>query len=398
MNPDLSLLQPYPFERMRNLFNGVVPSSSHRPIQMHIGEPKHPTPELLLKAVRDSTTGLARYPATSGSEDLRSAIRDWLVRRHGLADIDPTTEILPVNGSREALFAIAQVVVRRSVNPPPIVVCPNPFYQIYEGAAILAGAVPHFVNMTAANDFAGDYEAIPEKIWQATQLLYVCSPANPTGRVTTSKQWEALFRLSDQYNFVIASDECYSELYFDGNDPPIGALEVASNIGRLNFERLIVFSSLSKRSNVPGMRSGFVAGDKRILKDFLLYRTYHGSAMSPTFQVASAVAWRDESHVRLNRQQYSEKFACVVPLLQGALPISMPDASFYLWIKTPIEDTEFARELYRRYNLTVLPGSFLGREHDGENPGAGYVRMALVATLEECVEAARRFAEFAKFA
>jgi len=365
---------------------------------MHIGEPKHPTPELLLKAVRDSTTGLARYPATSGSEDLRSAIRDWLVRRHGLADIDPTTEILPVNGSREALFAIAQVVVRRSVNPPPIVVCPNPFYQIYEGAAILAGAVPHFVNMTAANDFAGDYEAIPEKIWQATQLLYVCSPANPTGRVTTSKQWEALFRLSDQYNFVIASDECYSELYFDGNDPPIGALEVASNIGRLNFERLIVFSSLSKRSNVPGMRSGFVAGDKRILKDFLLYRTYHGSAMSPTFQVASAVAWRDESHVRLNRQQYSEKFACVVPLLQGALPISMPDASFYLWIKTPIEDTEFARELYRRYNLTVLPGSFLGREHDGENPGAGYVRMALVATLEECVEAARRFAEFAKFA
>ena len=396
MNPDLSLLQPYPFERMRNLFNGVVPSSSHRPIQMHIGEPKHPTPELLLKAVRDSTAGLASYPATSGSENLRSAIRDWLVLRHDLANIDPTNEILPVNGSREALFAIAQVVIRRSAKPPPIVVCPNPFYQIYEGAAILAGAVPYFVNMTAANNFAGDYEAVPETIWQATQLLYVCSPANPTGRITTSKQWETLFRLSDKYDFVIASDECYSELYFDGNDPPLGALAAARSFGRHNFERLIVFSSLSKRSNVPGMRSGFVAGDKRILKDFLLYRTYHGSAMSPTFQTASAVAWRDESHVSLNRHQYSEKFARVVPLLREALPVSIPDASFYLWIKTPIEDTEFARELYRRYNLTVLPGSFLGRTHGGENPGAGYIRMALVATLDECEEAARRFAEFAK--
>jgi len=396
MNPELSLLQPYPFERLRSLFQGVVPSTSHRPIQLHIGEPKHPTPQILRSAVTEGINGLAYYPATAGSDDLRSAIRDWLVNRHGIEDIDPTSEILPVNGSREALFAIAQVIVHRSESTRPIVICPNPFYQIYEGAAILAGAVPHFVNMTAANGFAGDYKAISEKTWQSTQLLYVCSPANPTGRVTTVAEWEELFDLADRYGFVIASDECYSELYFPGDEPPIGALAVAKKLGRAGYERLIMFSSLSKRSNVPGMRSGFVAGDRKIIKDFLLYRTYHGSAMSPLFQSASAVAWRDELHVSQNREQYSEKFQSVVPLLKDALPVSMPEASFYLWIKTPISDTEFARELYRRYNLTVLPGSFLGRLQGDENPGAGFIRIALVAPLSECIEAAGRLTEYAK--
>lgn len=396
MNPELSLLQPYPFERLRSLFQGVVPSTLHRPIQLHIGEPKHPTPQILRSAVTEGINGLAYYPATAGSDDLRSAIRDWLVNRHGLEDIDPTSEILPVNGSREALFAIAQVVVHRSESTRPIVICPNPFYQIYEGAAILAGAVPHFVNMTAANGFAGDYKAISEKTWQSTQLLYVCSPANPTGRVTTVAEWEELFDLADRYDFVIASDECYSELYFPGDEPPIGALAVAKKLGRAGYERLIMFSSLSKRSNAPGMRSGFVAGDRKIIKDFLLYRTYHGSAMSPLFQSASAVAWRDELHVSQNREQYSEKFQSVVPLLKDALPVSMPEASFYLWIKTPISDTEFARELYRRYNLTVLPGSFLGRLQGDENPGAGFIRIALVAPLSECIEAAGRLTEYAK--
>jgi len=362
---------------------------------MHIGEPKHPTPDFIAQAVADGISGLATYPATAGELRLRNAIGEWIKRRHGLAGIDAAHEILPVNGSREALFAVAQVVIDRQKDAP-IVICPNPFYQIYEGAAILAGARPHFVNMSESNSFAANYHSVPLDVWRRTQLLYACSPANPTGRVMNLEEWGRLFDLAEEHNFVIASDECYSELYFDENGPPIGALAAASLCGRGGFERLIVFSSLSKRSNVPGMRSGFVAGDRRLLKEFLLYRTYHGSAMSPTFQHASTLAWMDEAHVEINRHLYAEKLRVVAPILSEALPVNLPEAGFYLWIKTPTDDTVFARDLYHRYNLTVLPGSFLGRFASGENPGKGFVRIALVAPLDECTEAAKRISQYAK--
>lgn len=395
VNPELAQLQPYPFEKLNRLFQDCEPASAYRPIKMHIGEPKHPTPPFITNAVSDGTSGLASYPATAGTAALRRAIRDWIVKRHAISEIDPEKEVLPVNGSREALFSIAQVVVDRR-RAPPIVISPNPFYQIYEGAAFLAGARPYFVNMSASNDFAADYDAVPAQVWKSTQLLYVCSPANPTGRVTTLDEWKKLLELSERYDFVIASDECYSELYFDEARPPIGALAAAAISGRTAFDRLIVFSSLSKRSNVPGMRSGFVAGDRNLLKNFLLYRTYHGSAMSPTFQHASMLAWQDEDHVIENRRMYAEKFQAVVPVIGQTLPVRWPEASFYLWLKTPIDDTAFAKDLYRRYNLTVLPGSYLGRLSSGENPGAGYVRIALVAAIEECREAAERIATYAK--
>jgi len=362
---------------------------------MHIGEPKHPAPAFIANAVSDGAPRLASYPATTGTAALRGAIREWILRRHAIPEIDPEKEVLPVNGSREALFSIAQVVIDRQ-RASPIVVSPNPFYQIYEGAAFLSGARPYFVNMSASNGFAADYDAVPSQVWESTQLLYVCSPANPTGRVMSLDEWKRLFDFSEKYNFVIASDECYSELYFDDASPPIGALAAAAASGRSAFDRLIMFSSLSKRSNVPGMRSGFVAGDRNLLKNFLLYRTYHGSAMSPTFQHASALAWRDEEHVAENRRMYTRKFQAVIPVIGKSMEVNWPQAGFYLWLKTPIDDTVFARELYHRYNLTVLPGSYLGRTSGGENPGAGYIRIALVATIEECREAADRIATYAK--
>lgn len=390
MNPNLDRLQPYPFQKLNKLFEEVVPNPSCRPIQLHIGEPKHSAPRFICEALTDNLGSMAHYPTTLGTRSLRASIAEWLKRRYGLSAINPDTEIIPVNGSREALFSIAQAVIDPD-RPEPIVVCPNPFYQIYEGAALLAAATPHFLNTSPENGFALDYAQLSGEIWSRTQLAYVCSPGNPTGRVMSMDEWRALFELSDRHGFVIASDECYAEIYFDEAAPPLGALEAARRLGR-SFSRLLVFSSLSKRSNVPGMRSGFIAGDARVLKKFLLYRTYHGSAMNPAVQAASDAAWSDEAHVIENRRLYLEKFEAVVELLKATLPVSMPDAAFYLWIRTPLDDVEFTRLLYRDYNVTVLPGSYLARHAHGVNPGENFVRVALVAPLAECVEAAGRIA------
>jgi N-succinyldiaminopimelate aminotransferase len=385
MNPRLARLQPYPFEKLRNLVSGVTPNPARTPIDLSIGEPKHPTPELVRAALAGALDGLAAYPATAGLPELREAIAAWLSRRYSLAELDPATEVLPVNGSREALFAFAQAVIDPSA-PGAKVVMPNPFYQIYEGAALLAGATPEFLN--------ADME-LKDLEWSGVQLAYFCSPANPGGGVMRLEEWREAFELSDRHGFVIASDECYSELYHGA--PPLGALEAAERLGRKGFPRLVVFSSLSKRSNAPGMRSGFVAGDAALLKSFLLYRTYHGSAMSLAVQRASIAAWRDEAHVIENRRLYAEKYSAVLPLLEStSLKSQMPEGGFYLWIRTPIDDTEFARRLHRDYNVLVLPGTYLAREARGRNPGRNHVRVALVAPLGECVEAARRMARFAE--
>jgi N-succinyldiaminopimelate aminotransferase len=397
LNPLLSRLQPYPFEKLRALFAGATPDPSYKPIALHIGEPKHPTPEFIKKALSDSLASLALYPATAGTPELREAIAAWLGRRYSLPKLDAAKHVLPVNGSREALFAVAQLVIDPTRSPgPPVVLCPNPFYQIYEGAALLAGAQPHFVNALAENGFASDFPSIAEAIWKRVQLVYTCSPANPSGRVMSLEEWKQLFDLSERHGFVIASDECYSELYFDEGAPPLGALQAAQQLGRSDYARLIVFSSLSKRSNVPGMRSGFVAGDAQLLEAFLLFRTYHGSAMSPAIQTASVAAWKDEAHVRENRRLYREKFAAVRPLIGAPLQTTMPEGGFYFWVRTPGDDARFARGLLDAYNVSVLPGSFLARESGGDNPGRNHIRLALVAPLEECVEAARRLGEFAR--
>lgn len=394
MSPRLELLQPYPFEKLRQLFAGVTPNPALKPINLSIGEPKHPTPQLVKDALIANFAGLENYPLTLGSDALRQSISQWIARRYSIAAPNPASEIVPVNGSREALFAFAQAVIDASGDNKPVVLSPNPFYQIYEGAALLAGAEPYYVNCTQELAFQPDWDAVPEAIWARTQLVFVCSPGNPTGAVASLKDWKKLFALSDRYGFVIASDECYSEIYF-GEEKPLGGLEAAVKLGR-DFSRLVMFSSLSKRSNVPGMRSGFVAGDAKILKQFLLYRTYHGCAMSPPVQAASAAAWDDEEHVAENRRQYIAKFAAVTPKLQTVLDVAMPDAAFYLWAGTPISDTEFARGLYEQEHVTVVPGSFLGREAHGFNPGTNRIRIALVAPLAECEEAAVRIIRFAQ--
>ncbi|ADQ84529.1 succinyldiaminopimelate transaminase [Methylovorus sp. MP688] len=388
MNPNLNKLQPYPFQRLRDLFAGIKPNPDYSPVNLSIGEPKHATPALIQQALVDNLAGLANYPTTLGVPALREAIAAWLSRRYDIPLMNPETEIVPVNGSREALFAFAQAVIDNS-RPAPVVVCPNPFYQIYEGAAFLAGAEPYFLNTLPENDFAMDLESVPESVWLRTQLLYLCSPGNPTGKVMSLEQWKLAFMLSDRYGFTIAADECYSEIYFTEGEAPLGALQAAHLLGR-DFSRLVIFSSLSKRSNVPGMRSGFVAGDATILEKFLLYRTYHGCAMSPAVQAASVAAWNDEVHVKENRRLYAEKFDQVTPLLQGVMETSRPDAAFYLWAKTDGSDTDLAIRLYRDLNITVLPGSFLAREAHGINPGKGFIRMALVASLQECLDAAKR--------
>lgn len=395
MNPHLTQLQPYPFEKLRQLFAGIKPNPDFREIKLSIGEPQHATPALIKEALTAGLDGLANYPTTLGSVPLRQAIAGWLERRYGLPDIDTETQIIPVNGSREALFSFAQTVIDPTKGYVPLIVSPNPFYQIYEGAAYLAGAEPRFLNTLPENNFAFDYGTLSDAEWQRVQLFYVCSPGNPTGKVLNLDDWQQLFALSDKYGFVIASDECYSEIFFDEKNPPLGGMQAAKLLGR-GFERLVMFSSLSKRSNVPGMRSGFVAGDAAILRNYLLYRTYHGSAMNPAVQAASAVAWNDEAHVRENRRQYAEKFAAVTPLLSRAMGASLPDAGFYLWSRTPanMSDTEFAQRLLADYNVLVVPGSYLARETKGVNPGAGFVRIALVAPLADCVEAAERIRSF----
>lgn len=391
MNPNLALLQPYPFQKLRDLFKGVEPNSALKHINLSIGEPKHPTPPFIKDSLIQNLGGLANYPTTQGSTALREAIGAWIGRRYG-AELDPATQILPVNGSREALFAFAQAVIDPS-RGKPVVISPNPFYQIYEGAALLAGAEPYFLNTLPENGLAMDFDSVPEEVLRRTQLVFACSPGNPTGKVMGLAEWKKLFQLSDRYGFVIAADECYSEIYFEEGKPPMGALTAAKQLGR-SLERLVSFNSLSKRSNVPGIRSGFVAGDAAILEQFLLYRTYHGCAMNPAVQAASAAAWADEAHVAENRRLYREKFAAVTPILQDGLEVDMPDAAFYLWARTDMPDTEFARSLYRDYNVTVLPGSFLAREAHGVNPGANFIRIALVAEPQECIEAAERIREF----
>lgn len=388
MNPLLARLHPYPFERLRELTRDITPSSAHAPISLGIGEPRHPTPAFIERALVEALPGLARYPATAGEPALREAFAAWLQRRYGVS-VDPHTQTLPVLGSREALFAFAQVVVDPT-RPGATVVCPNPFYQIYEGAALLAGAQTAFANSDPARNFAADWAQVDDATWARTQLLYVCSPGNPTGAVMPLAEWQRLFELSDRHGFVIASDECYSEIWF-GDEPPLGALQAARALGRDDFHNLVAFTSLSKRSNVPGLRSGFVAGDARLLKAFLLYRTYHGSAMSATVQHASLAAWGDEVHVQANRALYREKFARVTPLLAEVLEVRTPDAGFYLWAAVPgDDDIAFARGLLAQYNVSVLPGSLLARDAHGCNPGRGRIRLALVAAPDECVAAAER--------
>jgi N-succinyldiaminopimelate aminotransferase len=386
LNPLLGRLQPYPFEKLRALLAGVTPNPALRPINLSIGEPKHPTPELVKTALAGALDGLSAYPATAGTPALREAIAAWLMRRYALAALDAATQVLPVNGSREALFAFAQSVIDLAGGAARVA-CPNPFYQIYEGAALLAGAAPAYLN---------DGMGFDELDWRGVQLAYVCSPANPTGRVLRIEDWKCLYELQDRHGFVIASDECYSELYYDEAHPPLGALQAAQQLGRAGFPRVVSFSSLSKRSNAPGMRSGFVAGDAAVLQRFLLYRTYHGSAMSLPVQQASIAAWGDEAHVRANRQLYADKYRAVLPLIVAPLSTAMPDGGFYLWMRTPIDDATFARELQRQYNVLVLPGSYLARDAHGANPGRNHVRIALVAPLAECVEAAQRIGQLAR--
>ena len=370
MNPLLGKLQPYPFEKLRALIAGNSPPANLRPINLQIGEPKHPTPAVVKDALGAALDGLASYPLTAGTPQLRQAIAGWLERRYRIPRLDPEKQVLPVNGTREALFAFAQTVIDPTRDAK--VVCPNPFYQIYEGAALLAGATPLY--------------GAPQS-WAGVQLVYACSPANPSGRVMRLDEWRELFGLADRHGFAIASDECYSEIYFD--QAPLGALEAAHKLGR-GYDRLVVFSSLSKRSNAPGLRSGFVAGDTELIKQFLLYRTYHGSAMSPAVQAASIAAWNDEAHVRENRRLYAEKFRTVLPMVREPLHTQMPDGGFYFWVQTPIDDAEFARRLHAQYNVLVLPGSFLARTVRGVNPGANHLRIALVPPLAECVEAMER--------
>ncbi len=394
MNPNLARLQPYPFERLKALKAGITPPADKEHIALSIGEPKHPTPHFIHETIIRHLHGLTQYPLTRGSDELRNSIAQWLCRRFNIPNdgIDANKNILPVNGTREALFAFAQCVIEPKSDA--LVLMPNPFYQIYEGAALLAGATPLFLNSTKDSDYLADISKVTETQWQRCQLLYICSPGNPTGAVMDKQALTDLFALADKYNFIIASDECYSELYFNEDTPPMGMLQACVEAGRDDFKRCIVFHSLSKRSNAPGLRSGFVAGDADIIAQFLKYRTYHGCAMATPTQAASTAAWQDETHVKQNRDLYHEKFAAVIDILKPVIDVQQPDAGFYLWVKTPISDTDFARDLFATQNVTVLPGSYLSRDTEQGNPGAGYVRMALVAPLDECIEAATRIKEF----
>ncbi len=395
MNPRLNQLQPYPFQKLRELFAGETPNPAFSAINLSIGEPKHATPDFIKDVLIDNLRGLSNYPVTQGSDALREAIADWCLMRYDV-DLDPATQILPVNGSREALFSFAQAMIDPTKHVKRVL-SPNPFYQIYEGAALLAGAKPYFLNTLPETNYKMALADIPEDMWESVQLFYVCSPGNPTGKVLGLEDWREIFELADRHQFIIAADECYSEIYFNEGEPPLGALTAAKQLGR-SQERLVIFNSLSKRSNVPGLRSGFVAGDADAIKQFLLYRTYHGSAMNPAVQAASTAAWKDEGHVHENRRMYREKFAVVMPLLRDVLEFDAPDAAFYLWAKVPSgeianSDAAFARELYRDKHVTVLPGSYLARDAKGINPGQGFIRIALVDGLEQCVEAARRIVD-----
>ena len=388
MNPHLQQLHPYPFERLRRLFTDIVPPAGRAPISLSIGEPRHASPAFVLAEIAASLDRLSNYPTTAGIPQLRQAIASWLQRRFELPAVDPDHQVLPVSGTREALFAFAQAVV--SPGPDALVMSPNPFYQIYEGAALLAGATPHFINCTQDSGLLPDFASVSEQQWRQCQLLYLCSPGNPTGAVLSLAQLQQLIALAREYDFVIAGDECYSEIYFDEAAPPPGLLQACAAMGDGDYRNCVVFHSLSKRSNLPGMRSGFVAGDADILRAFALYRTYHGCAMPLHHQLGSIAAWNDEAHVIANRQLYRQKFASVLAEFDGKLAVAAPDAGFYLWPRLEASDTQFARRLYASENVIALPGSFLAREARGVNPGANHLRLALVAEPEQCVEAARR--------
>jgi len=394
MNPRLGLLQPYPFERLRALLGATQPPRDLRPISLGLGEPQHPTPALVKEALAANLGALARYPVTLGLPELREAIADWLARRHGIPKPDVMKQVMPVNGSREALFSIAQAVLDPDERDA-LVAIPNPFYQIYEGSTLLAGAKPYFVNSLAANNLRPDWDTVPESAWKRVRMMYVCTPSNPHGRVMTLDDWKRVFELSDRHGFVVVSDECYSEIYFDEARPPLGALAAAKKLGRDTYARLVVLGSLSKRSSAPGLRSGYAAGDAAVLEKYLQYRTYFGSSMGNAIQMASIAAWRDESHVIEGRRMYREKFAAFYERVNPVLPLTRPEAAFYYWVAVPGgDDLAFTRDLFAATHVTVLPGSYIGRDAHGVNPGRGFVRMALVSTVEDAVEAAGRIAEF----
>ena len=388
MHPNLTRLEPYPFAKLSQLFADLSPAPGKSPIALSIGEPQHQSPRFVLDVIAQNLHRIANYPTTAGLPELRSAIATWLTCRYALPAVDPDSQVLPVNGTREALFSFAQTVI--APGPNALVMSPNPFYQIYEGAALLAGASPHFINCTQESGLLPDFASVTEEQWQQCQLLFLCSPGNPTGAVMSLSQLQDIIRLARQHDFIIASDECYSEIYFDEAAPPPGLLQACAAMGDSDFHNCVVFHSLSKRSNLPGLRSGFVAGDADILRSYLQYRTYHGCAMPIHHQLGSIAAWSDEQHVQANRQQYRAKFAAVLAEFDGHLDVTAPQAGFYLWPQTPISDTEFARQLYAGENVVVLPGRYLAREAAGINPGENRVRMALVATIEQCVEAAQR--------
>ncbi len=391
MNPYLDHLQPYPFAKLDQLFSDLAPAAAKTRIALSIGEPQHESPAFVVQAISDNLHRVANYPSSAGLPELRSTIALWLKRRYGLPDIDPDTQVLPVSGTREALFSFAQAVV--PADRTALVMSPNPFYQIYEGAALLAGATPHFINCTDESALLPDFSSVTAEQWQQCQLLYLCNPGNPTGALMSLDQFRHIIQLAQEHDFVIASDECYSEIYFDEKSPPPGLLEACVAMDNNDYRNCVVFHSLSKRSNLPGLRSGFVAGDAQILRGFLQYRTYHGCAMPIHHQLGSIAAWSDEHHVQANRQQYRDKFAAVLAELDGHLPVMLPEAGFYLWPETPVSDTEFARQLYAGENVIVLPGRFLARKSGGINPGENRVRMALVATIDDCVEAAQRIVQ-----
>ncbi|NOQ34791.1 MAG: succinyldiaminopimelate transaminase [Methylococcaceae bacterium] len=394
MNPNLTLLHPYPFEKLTQLKQGITPAIDKNHIALSIGEPKHPTPHLIQQALLTHLHGLSGYPSTKGLPELRSAIANWIIQRFQLPEngVNFDTQVLPVNGTREALFSFTQVVIDPSKKP--VVIMPNPFYQIYEGAALLAGVEPYYLNTPEDNNYLPDFDSVPDEIWQRCQLLFVCSPANPTGAVIGKANYQKLINLSEQYDFVIASDECYTEIYDDEDNPPIGLLKVAYEMGNTDFKRCVMFQSLSKRSNAPGLRSGFVAGDSEILKGYFQYRTYHGSAMALPTQHASIAAWSDEAHVKENRELYRAKFTAFIDILDDVCEISKPEASFYIWLKTPFSDIDFTQQLFAQQNITVLAGSYLSRTAHGINPAKNHVRIALVAPIEECIEAAERIKSF----
>src|ERR1700680_4155961 len=394
MNPHLEALHAYPFERLARLKANLIPPAQLTHIAMSIGEPQHPPPAFVLEVLRRHLDRLGSYPATAGLPELRAACAGWLTRRYRLppGSMNPATMVLPVNGTREGLFAFVQAAV--DGGRAPLVAMPNPFYQIYEGAALLAGAQPYLLDTRAANGYQPDLSAVPAQVWKRCQVLFLCSPGNPTGAVLPPGLLRQALDLADRYDFVIVADECYADIYLDERTPPSGLLQVCQASGRERFERCVVFHSLSKRSSVPGLRSGFVAGDPAIMARFLLYRTYHGSAMPVPTQLASVAAWEDDAHAAANRGVYQEKFARVLPILAPVMQVSAPAGAFYLWPDVGGDDERFARELYAHTNITVLPGSYLGRAGVAGNPGAGRVRISLVPEVAQCVEAAGRVREF----